>query len=222
MVAETFQTDHYDLTLGPDALGRLEDLAWHLDEPFGDSSAIPTYMVSKLAAERVKVVLSGDGRLLEHLRHEDLVPLGTRIRTRLNTESASREELSELLSHALAKAGNGTLMTAELRDTLVDHAAGNCRLLMNMAGELLVQGMAHEVGQFDEKRTTGDDAARLLHEPATSLDGAAGRQQVVDHQDLVAGRDGIGVDFQGVGAVLQIVAQRLGVEGELARFADGD
>ena len=61
MVAETFQTDHYDLTLGPDALGRLEDLAWHLDEPFGDSSAIPTYMVSKLASESVKVVLSGDG-----------------------------------------------------------------------------------------------------------------------------------------------------------------
>jgi type II secretory pathway predicted ATPase ExeA len=97
------------------------------------------------------VVLSGDGRLLEHLRHEDLVPLGSRIRTRLNTESASREELSELLSHALVKAGNGTLMTAELRDTLVDHAAGNYRLLMNLGGELLAQGMAQEIAQFDEK-----------------------------------------------------------------------
>ena len=38
-----------------------EDLAWYLDEPFGDTSAIPTYMVSKLAAEHVKVVLTGDG-----------------------------------------------------------------------------------------------------------------------------------------------------------------
>jgi len=60
-VAKAFGTDHRELTLGPDALEQLEDLAWHLDEPFGDSSAIPTYMVSKLAAKSVKVVLSGDG-----------------------------------------------------------------------------------------------------------------------------------------------------------------
>ena len=50
VVATEFGTDHHELTLGPDALDQLEDLAWHLDEPFGDSSAIPTYMVSKLAA----------------------------------------------------------------------------------------------------------------------------------------------------------------------------
>ena len=103
------------------------------------------------ATSLLTVVLSGDGRLVEHLRRPDLVPLGTRIRTRLSTESASREELSELLSHALAKAGNATLMTAELRDTLVDHAAGNYRLLMTMGGELLAYGMAHEAAQLDEK-----------------------------------------------------------------------
>lgn len=97
------------------------------------------------------VVLSGDGRLPELLRHEDLVPLGSRIRTRLNTEAASREELSELLSHALAKAGNANLMTTELMDTLVDHSAGNYRLLMTMGAELLAYGMANEVEQFDEK-----------------------------------------------------------------------
>ena len=60
-VAQTFSTEHHELVLGPEALGDLEDLAWHLDEPFGDSSAIPTYMVSRLAAQSVKVVLSGDG-----------------------------------------------------------------------------------------------------------------------------------------------------------------
>ncbi|MCX6623978.1 MAG: asparagine synthase (glutamine-hydrolyzing) [Acidobacteria bacterium] len=61
VVAKAFRTDHHELTLGPDALEQLGDLAWHLDEPFGDSSAIPTYMVSRLAAKSVKVVLSGDG-----------------------------------------------------------------------------------------------------------------------------------------------------------------
>jgi general secretion pathway protein A len=103
------------------------------------------------ATSLLTVVLSGDGRLLELLRHQDLVPLGTRIRTRLNTETASREELLELLNHALNKAGCATLMTTELMDTLVDHAAGNYRLLMTMAGELLAYGIAHEAGQLDEK-----------------------------------------------------------------------
>jgi len=60
-VATHFGTDHYELTLAPDVLSVIDDITAFLDEPFGDSSAIPTYMVSKLAAEHVKVVLSGDG-----------------------------------------------------------------------------------------------------------------------------------------------------------------
>ena len=103
------------------------------------------------ATSLLMVVLSGDGRLLELLRHEDLVPLGTRTRTRLVTEAASHEQLFELLHHALQKAGNASLMTAELMDTLVDHSAGNCRLLMSLRGELLAHGMAHEIAQLDEK-----------------------------------------------------------------------
>ena len=103
------------------------------------------------ATSLLTVVLSGDGRLLELLRHEDLIPLGTRIRTRLQTEPASRDELLELLGHALSKAGNPTLMTTQLIDTLVDHSAGNYRLLMTMSAELLAYGMAHEVTQLDEK-----------------------------------------------------------------------
>jgi general secretion pathway protein A len=67
------------------------------------------------------------------------------------TEAASREELLDLLRHALSKAGNATLMTAELMDTLVDHSAGNFRLLMTMGAELLAYGMAHDIEQLDEK-----------------------------------------------------------------------
>ena len=79
------------------------------------------------------------------------MPLGTRIRTRLLTETAPREELLELLRHALVKAGNASLMTAELMDALVDHSVGNYRLLMNMSAEVLAYGMAHDVAQLDEK-----------------------------------------------------------------------
>src|SRR4029077_7147144 len=66
------------------------------------------------AMSLLTVILAGDGRLVELLRHEDLGPFGSRIRTRLFTEPATRDELLELLQHALAKAGNAALMTAEL------------------------------------------------------------------------------------------------------------
>jgi len=61
LIAERFGTDHHELVLDPDVMDLLDHFAWDLDEPFGDASALPTYMVSKLAAQQVKVVLSGDG-----------------------------------------------------------------------------------------------------------------------------------------------------------------
>src|SRR5260221_1312179 len=61
LVAETFGTDHHERILETDTVAIVDDVAFHLDEPFGDSSAIPAYLVSKVAAEQVKVVLSGDG-----------------------------------------------------------------------------------------------------------------------------------------------------------------
>jgi general secretion pathway protein A len=103
------------------------------------------------ATSLLTVVLSGDGRLLELLRQDNLVPLGSRIRTRLVIEAATRDELLDLLSHALSGAGNAALMTAQLKDTLVDHSAGNYRVLMSLAGELLAYGMVKDIKQLDEK-----------------------------------------------------------------------
>ncbi len=60
-VAEWFGTEHYELTVNPDDLGFLEEILSAFDEPFADPSAIPTYLVSRLARQHVKVVLSGDG-----------------------------------------------------------------------------------------------------------------------------------------------------------------
>lgn len=61
VVAKRYATDHHELMVRPDALSILDKLSWYLDEPFGDSSAIPTFLVSELAAQHVTVVLSGDG-----------------------------------------------------------------------------------------------------------------------------------------------------------------
>ena len=61
VVAERYGTDHHELILRPDAVDLLPRLVEAFDEPFGDSSALPTYLVSGLAADTVKVVLSGEG-----------------------------------------------------------------------------------------------------------------------------------------------------------------
>jgi len=61
LAARHFQTDHRELIVTPEVCGLVDELVRHFDEPFADSSAIPTYLVSKLARGHVKVVLSGDG-----------------------------------------------------------------------------------------------------------------------------------------------------------------
>jgi asparagine synthase (glutamine-hydrolysing) len=60
-VAEAVRSDHHEVVVQPKAAEVLPRLVWHLDEPFADSSALPTYYVSKAARERVTVALSGDG-----------------------------------------------------------------------------------------------------------------------------------------------------------------
>ena len=60
-VANHFETEHHEEILRPDAVGLLDDLLHHYGEPFADSSALPTFLVSRLAREQVKVALTGDG-----------------------------------------------------------------------------------------------------------------------------------------------------------------
>jgi type II secretory pathway predicted ATPase ExeA len=97
------------------------------------------------------VVFAGDARLPERLRSPELLPLGSRIRRRLTLDYASRDELLACLDHLLAAAGNPSLMTSELRVTLADHAAGNYRVLMNLADELLAVATDRELARLDEK-----------------------------------------------------------------------
>jgi asparagine synthase (glutamine-hydrolysing) len=61
MAAERFGTEHMEAYLEPDIADMVQKLVSHIDEPFGDFSIVPTYLVSQLAQQHVKVALSGDG-----------------------------------------------------------------------------------------------------------------------------------------------------------------
>lgn len=97
------------------------------------------------------VVFAGDQRLPERLRTPDLLPLGSRIRRRLVLDYATRDELLACLDHLLEAAGNPSLMTTELKTTLAEHAAGNYRVLMNLADELLATAVDRELPRLDDK-----------------------------------------------------------------------
>jgi hypothetical protein len=98
----------------------------------------------------LSVILAGDARLTAKLRREELLPLGSRIRTRLDMEYASREVLIESHKHLQNSAGNASLMSAEMLNTLAEHALGNYRVLTTMAAELLATAAQHERPQLDE------------------------------------------------------------------------
>ena len=97
------------------------------------------------------VVLAGDDRLCARLETPDLRPLASRIRTRLRTESLPAADLLKGLQHLLEAAGNARLMTTGLQQTLCEHAAGNLRLLMNMANDLLVTACNQKLETLDDK-----------------------------------------------------------------------
>jgi type II secretory pathway predicted ATPase ExeA len=125
----------------------------------------------------LSVVLAGDARLAEALRRDELLPLGSRIRTRLHLDYAQRDDLLACLEHLLRTAGNAKLMTPELMHTLCDHAAGNYRVLTNMAAELLSAAAQRESTQLDEKLYLEVFAApRTTKAPQTRRATAARRQ----------------------------------------------
>ena len=84
-IAGKYKTEHHEILVRPDSVGLVSRLVRHFDEPFADSSAIPTFLVSEFAARHVKVALSGDGgdelfagytrfAAADRLRSMDLVP----------------------------------------------------------------------------------------------------------------------------------------------------
>lgn len=96
-------------------------------------------------------VICGDIRLPERFRTPALLSLGSRIRVRLTMEPYSHDACLEFLDHCLSQSGASQLMSKPLMETLVDHSAGNLRVLTSMAAELLERAAEKESAHIDEK-----------------------------------------------------------------------
>ena len=97
------------------------------------------------------IILAGDQRLAARLEDPDLLPIASRMRSRLRLEALSPKQLQECMNHLLKAAGNSKLLSPSLIQTLCEHASGNLRLLMNMANDLLVAASQQEREVIDEK-----------------------------------------------------------------------
>ena len=97
------------------------------------------------------IILAGDGRLAARLEEPDLLPIASRVRSRLRLEALPPKALQECVYHLLKAAGNPKLLSPSLIQTLCEHATGNLRLLLNMANDLLVAASQQEREVLDEK-----------------------------------------------------------------------
>ena len=97
------------------------------------------------------IVLCGDQRLGHRLEEPELLPIASRMRSRLRLEALPPKQLQDALNHRLKAAGNVKLLSPGLLQTLCDHAAGNLRLLLNMADDLLIVACQQERDLLDEK-----------------------------------------------------------------------
>lgn len=98
------------------------------------------------------VIFAGNDALLDRFRSTtSLLPLGSRIRKRLQMEHTTSQQLFDCLSHLLEKAGNPLLMSDGLMQTLCDHSLGNYRIMTTLANELLEEACKQKRTQLDEK-----------------------------------------------------------------------
>ncbi|MGB7555609.1 MAG: asparagine synthase (glutamine-hydrolyzing) [Candidatus Korobacteraceae bacterium] len=112
LVAKKYRTEHHEIVVRPDSLSLLTKLVRHYDEPFADSSAIPSYIVSEFTARYVKVALSGDGGdeffagypildLIEKYKFLDHVPRPVRKLMRLTASGLPYSAYGKNFLHAL-------------------------------------------------------------------------------------------------------------------------
>jgi len=125
-----------------------------------EAQEMPTTVLSELrllassdldSRSILTIVLAGDSRLMNRFRGDELLPVASRIRVRLNLDYLAPNELLDWLRHVLDQAGQPNLMAEDVMSTLAEHAAGNLRVLANMANDLLAEAVRRELPQIDQK-----------------------------------------------------------------------
>jgi type II secretory pathway predicted ATPase ExeA len=125
-----------------------------------EAQAVPTDTLNELrliasahfdSESLLTTVLCGDTTLPERFRHKSLLALGSRTRTRMNLEPLPRDNMLAFLEHMLDHSGAPGLMTQQLQEVLVEHSAGNLRMLTGMSADLLESAAERKLKQLDEK-----------------------------------------------------------------------
>lgn len=114
LVADRYHTDHTEFVVQPDKAELIEKLVWHHDQPFGDSSALPTYLLAELTSQHVTVALSGDGGD-EAFGGYERFAAGI-----VTTQLARVPGAPRLASHAVRRLPRGTPRRASLERMLAD------------------------------------------------------------------------------------------------------
>ena len=103
-VADRYRTDHHEFVVAPNAVDLIDRLVWHHDQPFGDSSALPTFLLNELTKQHVTVALSGDGgdeAFAGYERFAAALAIERLRRVPAPLRSSARQAIDRLPRHAL-------------------------------------------------------------------------------------------------------------------------
>jgi len=163
LVARRYATDHHEFIVRPDAAEVFDQLVWHYNEPFADSSAIPTYYLSKLTRQHVTVALNGDAGD-ENFAGYGRYALGGTTGRYAQLPEPTRRAMAALVRGIPAQAGGTGLWPRAKRVMTVGALAPAHRYAVSMMqfdpvmqGDLLTD-------EFRTAADIGDPAALLLEE----------------------------------------------------------
>jgi len=177
-IAEKFHTDHHEFTVKQNVEEVLEDLAYHFDEPFADSSAVPTYYVSRIARRKVTVALAGDGGDENFAGYEKYAYDRVENRLRKALPSALRTTALPPLARMLGRGDHpffqkgATLLRTLGFDAGYGFYLTNTELNTPLWDELINEDTARGIGGYDpswvtrsryEEADTDDHLSKILY-----------------------------------------------------------